>query len=243
MRNLRFTIFILAMFALAATPEAASAQVAFRACGDVLVFSQRTVAAISERTLEIETRRLEVLNNLPSRWAEQDMARTIARENERRAREAEFEELANSLVAASAADKQALLEFKAALAAASAERQTAIAAAHSNFRSGVRSVLTARSKDFRAAAEEFVEDVQSSMNIAVAECALGLTLTDVQANLQSRLQVVRQDFVVDPRSGGTKAAEIRALTERHQDEIREATAAFRAQVTNAHADFKAALDS
>ena len=221
MRNLRFTIFILAMFALAATPAAASAQVAFRACGDVLVFSQRTVAAISERTLEIETRRLEVLNNLPSRWAEQDMARTIARENERRAREAEFEELANSLV----------------------ERQTAIAAAHSNFRSGVRSVLTARSKDFRAAAEEFVEDVQSSMNIAVAECALGLTLTDVQANLQSRLQVVRQDFVADPRSGGTKAAEIRALTERHQDEIREATAAFRAQVTNAHADFKAALDS
>ena len=208
-------------------------------CSRFPEFVQRLDQRIADRQARIETRRTERLQNLENRRNARDTRRTEAQER----RQENFAEHIAKLEARAATDaqKQAVVNFRAAVETAIAVRKTALNAAVKTFRDGVDQTIAQRKTAVDTAINAFKNARQAAVDKVETDCASGINSETVRETFRADMKTAREKFISDGQAIEKFYASIQPLIDVRRQAFDKSRQEFRAAMEKARADLKAAF--
>ncbi len=143
--------------------------------------------------------------------------------------------------ATTTAQKTAIADFKTAILAAVTTRRAAFDTAGTTFHTGLAAVLSARQTALKTAATTYRAAVASALAAAKASCLAGTSPATVRTTLRAALKTAQTNLQTTRASMDKLGPDVRTLTAAHRAAIAKANADFKTTVQTALAKLKAAL--
>jgi hypothetical protein len=194
---------------------------------------------VANRETKLEEKRSEIENRIAERWTERDAKLTEKRAKWDTNRDEHFAKLEEKAVTDE--QKQALLVFKQAVAAAIAARRAAIDEAISNFRQGVEQAKVDRKSAADALRNAFRNSIQAAFQKAKADCDAGVDPATIRTNFRAEVKAAKDEFEIDRQELEKLQTSMEALINTRREAIKKAIDDFKAAMEKAKTDFKAAF--
>lgn len=210
-------------------------------CDKIIDVSQRAVNRIIQRETQIEQNFLERLNNVTSRLSgiqeKIDSKRIKWQEN----RSKFYEKIGQK--AKNDSQKQALANLKQEIDQAITERKAMIDQARIDFRASFEEAVGARHQAVIQALNDYKADLEAAYNKAKADCEQGLTAKTLKEALARALKVGK-DKLQEAKTQIDSFGDLLApIVQARNEAIKKAQDDFRAIVSSAKEEFKAAWGS
>lgn len=145
--------------------------------------------------------------------------------------------------AATDAQKQAVISFRAAVKTAIEARQKAVNAALDAFHKGIEGALAARKSATEKALSDFVAAFKAAADKAKADCASGVAARAVRATFTSAVKTARENLNVARKAGNNFSDAMKKLVAAKKTAFDKAQGDFKSALEKAKADLKAILGS
>ncbi len=198
-------------------------------CNRLSSYISKMETRITDREQNILSRRQDHKDKWSSRLENWDEKREAQRDRAE-VRLAEFF-LKLEARATTDAQKQALINFQAAIQAAIQARKAAVDAAILAFRTGAEKLLLDRKTSTENAVSAYKTAQKAAFDKAKASCGSGVEVRTVWDTLKADLKLTRDNFQT-----------ARQAIEKVADKIKDLNQAKKAAIEKAHQDFKAALE-
>lgn len=139
------------------------------------------------------------------------------------------------------AQKQAVANFKAAMASAIEVRRAAVDKAITDFRAGLKSAIDSRKSSTDGIIAVFKSSVTAALDKAKADCTGGTDVKTVRQTLKADLKTAREKFVSDRKAIDKLKVSAEQLLVTRKTAFEKAMADFKVAAEKARADLKAAL--
>jgi hypothetical protein len=196
---------------------------------------------LSEKEAHYQKVQSDQLSKLSSKRSDRDQKISDDRAKQDTKNAAKLEKL--NAKASTDAQKQAVVQFKAALDQAVSVRRSAVDGAISTFRTALDQVITTRKTGVDGALKTFTDSISGILAKAKADCTSGMDPQTVKSSTQASIKASRDQFK-STIGGLTKInAQVKTFEATRKTSIQQADVQFKASIKQASATLKASLKS
>ncbi|MDD5251746.1 MAG: hypothetical protein PHT12_03870 [Patescibacteria group bacterium] len=224
----------------AARPSAVRAQRNFCTVLTARPLNERFATQIQQREKNLTTRRTEVNKRLKDNRAQRDSKLEGLRVQQDQKRGGAVDALQEKFKGEE--QKQAILKFQAAVAAAAEVRRAAVDASTAAYRKGLDDALASRKTAVDAAVTAFRTAVKAAEDKAKADCAVtGADPVAVREVMRVSVEAARTQFKTALQAAEKVGPQASDLAKTRQDAVKKAMDDWKAAVEKARDELKTAL--